>query len=59
MNEKREFYYIKEAADRLRVAVSTVHRYITDGLLEAYQVGGRGPWRIRAESFEKFESESK
>ena len=59
MSDKKTFYSIKEVSERLRVAVSTVHRYIADGLLDAYQIGGRGPWRVRAESFEKFEAEYK
>jgi len=59
MNEQRGFYYIKEVADELQVAVSTVHRYIEDGLLKAYQIGGRGPWRIKPGEFKKFKGEAK
>lgn len=42
---------IKEAAKRLSVAESTIRRWVKDGILPHYQMGGRGG-RIKFEEQE-------
>lgn len=59
MEAEKDFYSIREIADLLHVAISTVHRYIEDKLLDAYQIGGRGPWRVKKEVFQGFISKNK
>jgi excisionase family DNA binding protein len=59
MNEKKKFYRIRDVAEELDIAISTVHRYIADGLLKAYQIQGRGPWRIKPDEFKRFTNRGK
>ena len=51
---KTDFYTVKQVSEMLQVAISTVHGYIKDSLLDAYQIGGRGPWRISVKEYDDF-----
>ena len=49
---KKEFYTAKELADKLRVNIMTIYRYIKAERLEAYKIGKE--FRIDKREFEKF-----
>jgi len=49
--EERDFYTLKEVADKLRVDERTILRYIHGNRLHAIKIGY---WRIPKESYEKF-----
>lgn len=49
--QEREFYTVSEASQRLDVSRMTVWRWISDGKLPAYRVGGRAI-RIRRQDVE-------
>jgi excisionase family DNA binding protein len=55
---QEEFYTIKEAAQVLRVSDETIRRMINNGQLDAIRVRGglvgRGQWRIRKESLDRY-----
>ncbi len=53
MIEKKSFYTVKDVSEALEVSISTVHVYIKDGIVDAYQVQGRGPWRIKPIEYER------
>jgi excisionase family DNA binding protein len=61
--EQQVFYTIKEASEILRVSDETVRRMINNGQLEAIRVqgtlGGRGQWRVRKESLDKYTGQQK
>lgn len=48
----KEFYTAQELADRLRVNVMTIYRYIKAKKLKAYKTGKE--FRIAKDEFEKF-----
>ena len=50
MNEK-DFYTAQELADKLRVNVMTIYRYIDAGKLKAYKIGKE--YRIDCDEFNK------
>lgn len=50
---KKEFYTVKEVADKLLVKPRTVRRWIADGELLACRLGG-GHLRIRADDYEAY-----
>lgn len=50
--EKHEFYTAQELADKLRVNIMTIYRYIKAGKLKAYKIGK--DFRIEAKEFEAF-----
>ena len=59
--EKDRWLTIREVADRLRVSVDTVQRWVHTGQLRAVDVSGkprsnhgRAAWRISSESLEGF-----
>jgi len=52
MTEQKEFYTAKELADKLRVNIMTIYRYIKAGKLKAYKIGKE--FRIDKEEFNKF-----
>ncbi len=56
MNEK-EFYTAQELADKLRVNIMTIYRYIDKGKIEAYKIGKE--FRIDCEVFNRFLQEKK
>lgn len=56
MTEK-EFYKTQELADKLRVNIMTIYRYIKAGKLKAYKIGKE--FRIEKAEFERFMSKAK
>jgi len=50
--DKKEFYTTKELAEKLRVNIMTIYRYIKAGKLKAYKIGK--DFRIDKEEFNKF-----
>lgn len=53
----KEFYTAKELADKLRVNIMTVYRYISAGKLKAYKIGKE--FRIEKDEFDKFLNKAK
>ena len=49
---EKEFYTAEELADKLRVNIMTIYRYIKAGKLKAYKLGKE--FRIDKEEFNKF-----
>ena len=49
---KKEFYTAQELADKLRVNIMTIYRYIKAGKLQAYKIGKE--FRIDKEEFYNF-----
>jgi excisionase family DNA binding protein len=54
---KEEFYTAKELAEKLRVNIMTIYRYIKAGKLKAYKIGK--DFRIDKEEFNKFLNKAK
>ncbi len=52
MDKKQEFYKAEELADKLRVNIMTIYRYIKAKRLKAYKIGKE--FRIDREEFNKF-----
>lgn len=50
--EQKEFYTAQELADKLRVNIMTIYRYIDAGKLKAYKLGKE--FRIDREEFQSF-----
>lgn len=50
--KKQEFYTAKELAEKLRVNIMTIYRYIKAGKLKAYKIGKE--FRIEKKEFQKF-----
>ena len=50
--EKQEYYIAKELAEKLRVNIMTIYRYIKAGKLKAYKIGKE--FRIDKDEFNKF-----
>ena len=53
----KEFYTAQELADKLRVNVMTIYRYIKAGKLKAYKIGKE--FRIEKGEFNKFLKKTK
>ena len=49
---ENEFYTAQELADKLKVNIMTIYRYIKAGKLEAYKIGKE--FRIDKEEFNTF-----
>lgn len=49
---KKEFYTAEELAQKLRVNIMTIYRYIKAGKLNAYKIGKE--FRIEKSAYEKF-----
>ena len=49
--QQQEFYTAKELADRLRVNIMTIYRYIKAGKLKAYKIGK--DFRIKQDEFDR------
>ena len=54
---KREFYRAQELADKLRVNVMTIYRYIKAGKLKAYKFSKE--FRIDKAEFDRFMNKSR
>jgi len=50
--KKQEFYTTQELADKLRVNIMTIYRYIRAGKLKAYKLGKE--FRIDKKEFNNF-----
>ena len=50
--EQKEFYTAQELADKLRVNIMTIYRYIDKGKLKAYKFGKE--FRIDQKTFQEF-----
>ena len=50
--DKKDFYTTQELADKLRVNIMTIYRYIGSKKLKAYKIGKE--FRIGQSEFEKF-----
>ena len=50
--EEKDFYTAKELADKLRVNVMTIYRYIKASKIEAYKFGKE--FRIEKREFNRF-----
>ena len=54
---KPEFYTARELAEKLRVNIMTIYRYIGAGKLKSYKIGK--DFRIEREEFESFLNKAK
>ncbi|HBB37247.1 MAG: binding domain protein, excisionase family protein [Candidatus Moranbacteria bacterium GW2011_GWC1_45_18] len=54
---EKEFYTARELADKLRLNIMTIYRYIDAGKLKAYKIGKE--FRIERSEFVKFLNKSK
>lgn len=52
MKDKKEFYTTEELANKLRVNIMTIYRYIKAKKLKAYKIGKE--FRIDKKEFNKF-----
>jgi excisionase family DNA binding protein len=57
MKQEKEFYTAEELAEKLRVNIMTIYRYIKAERLLAYKIGKE--FRIDKEEFDRFMSEAK
>ena len=57
MTSNKEFYLAEELAEKLRVNIMTIYRYIKAGKLKAYKIGKE--FRIDKEEFNKFLEKAK
>lgn len=57
MTEQREFYTAQELANKLRVNIMTIYRYIKAGKLKAYKMSKE--FRIEKKEFDNFLNKSK
>lgn len=53
----KEFYIAQELADKLRVNIMTIYRYIKASKLKAYKIGKE--FRIEKKEFNKFLEKTK
>ena len=54
---KKDFYTAQELADKLRVNIMTVYRYLKAGKLKAYKIGKE--FRIDKKEFNNFLNKAK
>jgi excisionase family DNA binding protein len=52
MDVDRPLLTIRETATLLALSTRTIHRYIAEGKLRAYRVGGEKPIRIKREELD-------
>lgn len=57
MNTTNEFYTAKELAEKLRVNIMTIYRYIKSGRLDAHKIGKE--FRINKNEFSHFLNRTK
>jgi len=55
--KEQEYYTAKELADKLRVNIMTIYRYIKAGKLKAYKIGKE--FRIDKKEFQRFLDKTK
>ena len=52
MKNEKEFYTAQELADKLRVNIMTIYRYIKAGKIKAFKIGKE--FRIEKNEFNRF-----
>lgn len=57
MNGEEEYLTLEEVADKLKISVSTVRRWVKSSELKALKVGNRGQYRITIDDLEDFLAE--
>lgn len=57
MENEEKFYTAQEIADRLRVNIMTIYRYIKSGKIKAHKIGK--DFRIEESEFKKFLNRTK
>ena len=55
--EQKELYTARELAEKLRVNIMTIYRYIKTGKLKAYKIGKE--FRIDKKEFQRFLNKTK
>jgi len=55
--EQKELYTARELAEKLRVNIMTIYRYIKAGKLKAYKIGKE--FRIDKKEFQRFLNKTK
>lgn len=48
------FMTLTDVAEELQISTAAVRTMVLKGELEAFQIGGRGQWRVDSEKFERF-----
>src|SRR5690625_5344277 len=48
------FMTLTDVAEELQISTAAVRTMVLKGELEAFQIGGRGQWRIDSQKFEEF-----
>ena len=56
-NKQKEFYTAKELAEKLRVNIMTIYRYIKAGKLKSYKIGKE--FRVDKKEFQRFLNKTK
>lgn len=54
---EKEYYLAKELADKLRVNIMTIYRYVKAGKLKAHKIGKE--FRIEKSEFDRFMDKAK
>ncbi len=52
MTQQKDFYFVEELAEKLRVSTMTIYRYIKAKKVKAYKIGKE--FRIDQEEFNNF-----
>jgi len=55
--KKQEFYTTQELAEKLRVNIMTIYRYIKAGKLKSYKIGKE--FRVDKKEFQRFLNKTK
>lgn len=48
------FMTLTDVAEELQISTAAVRNMVLKGELEAFQIGGRGQWRVDSQKFEQF-----
>lgn len=48
------FMTLTDVAEELQISTAAVRTMVLKGELEAFQIGGRGQWRVDSQKFEDF-----
>lgn len=48
------FMTLTDVAEELQISTAAVRTMVLKGELEAFQIGGRGQWRVDTQKFEAF-----
>ncbi len=57
MNNEEQLLTLEDVADRLKISVSTVRRWVKSNELKSIKIGNRGQYRISLEDLEEFLAE--